>query len=307
MNHNQVTGRWYLGLLLALFTSYMWGVLPIILKGLLGYLDPYTLTWFRFTIAALLLLPWVVYRYGWQIFRLSRLGWVLVTLCVLGATSNYVMYLMGLKYISPGSAQVVIQLAPMFMLLGGLVIFKESFALLQWIGFGILVLGIGLFFNPRLSGLVSDYSAYDLGIFWVASSALAAAVYVLAQKKLLHQLAPESIMFYIYLFGGFLLLFSSSPSQGWALTPVQIGLVFLSAMITLVSYVSFATSMKHIEVSRVSMVLALNPLFTVGNMALAAFIFPGFVEPESFNTLSWIGAILVVVGSALGSFKPNQA
>lgn len=296
-----------MGLFLALFTSYMWGILPVILKGLLGSLDPYTLTWSRFMIAALLLLPWIVYRYGWQVFRLSRLGLGLVVLCILGATSNYVMYLMGLKYISPGSAQVVIQLAPMFMLLGGLIIFKESFALLQWVGFCILVLGIALFFNPRFSDLVSDVGAYDLGIFWVAFSALAAAVYALAQKRLLRLLSPEGIMFYIYLFGGFLLLFSATPSQGLALTPIQMGLVFLSAVITLVSYVSFATSMKHIEVSRVSMVLALNPLFTVGNMALATFVFPGFVEPESLNMLSWIGAILVVVGSALGSLKPNGA
>ena len=307
MNKDQVARRWYLGFGLALFTAYMWGVLPVILKGLLGSLDAYTLTWFRFTIATCLLMPVIVHRYGWQIFRLSKLGWGLVVICVLGATSNYVMYLTGLKHITPGSAQVVIQLAPMFMLLGGLVIFKESFGLRQWFGLGVLVMGIALFFNPRFGDLVVDYSAYDLGVFWVAFSALSAATYALAQKRLLRLLSPEGIMFYIYFCGSILLLSSAQPSQGWALTPIQIGLVFLSAVITLVSYVSFATSMKHIEVSRVSMVLALNPLFTVGNMALVTFVVPGFVEPESLNTLSWIGAVLVVVGSILGTLKPARA
>jgi drug/metabolite transporter (DMT)-like permease len=187
VNKDQVAGRWYLGFGLALFTAYMWGVLPVILKGLLGSLDAYTLTWFRFTIATCLLMPVIVHRYGWQIFRLSKLGWGLVVICVLGATSNYVMYLTGLKHITPGSAQVVIQLAPMFMLLGGLVIFKESFGLRQWFGLGVLVMGIALFFNPRFGDLVVDYSAYDLGVFWVAFSALSAATYALVLYLFLWQ------------------------------------------------------------------------------------------------------------------------
>ena len=113
-------------------------------------------------------------------------------------------------------------------------------------------------------------------------------------------------MFFIYFSGSFLLFSSSVPSQVLILTPVQMGLVFLSAVITLISYVSFATAMKHIEVSRVSMVLALNPLFTVGNMALAMWLFPGYVEPESLNAMSWVGAILVVAGSILGTLKPAE-
>jgi drug/metabolite transporter (DMT)-like permease len=304
VNKGLVTGRWVLGFGLAWFTAYMWGVLPVLLKGLLGPLDPYTLTWVRFTIAAGLLMPLVVYRYGWRLFRLSGLGWGLIALCILGATSNYVMYLMGLRYISPGSAQVVIQLAPMFMLLGGLLIFKERFALRQWFGLGILVVGAGLFCNPRFGEL--DYHQYDLGVFWVAVAALMAAVYALAQKRLLRLMSPEAIMFFIYFSGSFLLFSSSVPSQVLILTPVQMGLVFLSAVITLISYVSFATAMKHIEVSRVSMVLALNPLFTVGNMALAMWLFPGYVEPESLNAMSWVGAILVVAGSILGTLKPAE-
>lgn len=306
MNENQVTGRRVLGFFLALFTSYMWGVLPVILKGLLGSLDAYSLMWSRFMVAGCLLLPWIGYRYGWQFFRLSRLAWGLIVICVLGATLNNTLYLFGLEYISPGSAQVVIQLAPMFMLLGGLVIFKETFGTYQWVGFGVLVVGIVLFFNPRYSDFVADHAAYDLGVFWVALSALMAAGYALAQKRLLRLLSPEGIMFYIYLLGSVILFPFAAPETVWALSFIDLGLVILSALIMLVSYVCFAISMKHIEVSRVSMVLALNPLFTVGNMVLATFIFPGFVEPEALNLLSWIGAVLVVVGSSLGGMKPTR-
>ena len=52
--------RWKLGLLLALSTATMWGVLPIALKGVLETLDPLTTTFFRFSLAAVLITPYLV-------------------------------------------------------------------------------------------------------------------------------------------------------------------------------------------------------------------------------------------------------
>ena len=51
MNIHQTTGRWLLGLSLALITAFFWGLLPILLKGLLANTDPYTITWYRFLVA----------------------------------------------------------------------------------------------------------------------------------------------------------------------------------------------------------------------------------------------------------------
>ena len=48
---HQASGRWKLGLLLALVTAACWATLPVALKITLGALDPYTLTWFRFVLA----------------------------------------------------------------------------------------------------------------------------------------------------------------------------------------------------------------------------------------------------------------
>jgi hypothetical protein len=41
------SGRWVFGLLLALLTALLWGILPIKLKQVLQVMDPITVTWYR--------------------------------------------------------------------------------------------------------------------------------------------------------------------------------------------------------------------------------------------------------------------
>ena len=45
------TGRWKLGLALALVTAVCWGLLPIALRIVLDGMDAWTITWYRFAVA----------------------------------------------------------------------------------------------------------------------------------------------------------------------------------------------------------------------------------------------------------------
>ena len=45
-----------------------------------------------------------------------------------GLTGNYVLYLVALSHTTPSVAQIVIQLALVFLLLGGLIVFRERFS-----------------------------------------------------------------------------------------------------------------------------------------------------------------------------------
>ncbi len=57
-----LAGAGELGLLLALSTATMWGVLPIALNGVMETLDPLTTTFFRLSLAAILMTPYLVVR-----------------------------------------------------------------------------------------------------------------------------------------------------------------------------------------------------------------------------------------------------
>ena len=74
-------------------------------------------------------------------------------------------------------------------------------------------------------------------------------------------------------------------------------LLACSVVFTLVSYISFAESLKRMEASRMGALVALTPLITIGMMGLLALHDPTLVPMDPLNELASAGAILVVVGS----------
>ena len=288
----------WLGLGLAALTLLLWGALPIILKLLLLSLDPFTVTWYRFLLAGALLVPVVSYRYGLASpFRLRGAALALAIACVLGLCGNYLTYLMGLQRISPGSAQIVMQISPMFVLLGGLILFKESFGRLQWLGVGVLVVGMILFFNQRFTELLSVIDNYGQGVWLIFASAILWGTFMLAQKTLLRHLPSASIMALVYWSGVLLFLPLASPGRAVELSTIPLLLLACSVVFTLVSYISFAESLKRMEASRMGALVALTPLITIGMMGLLALHDPTLVPMDPLNELASAGAILVVVGS----------
>lgn len=59
---HQVSGRSRLGLALSLLTVLLWGFLAIALKIVLQEIDPFTVTWSRFTVAGVLLGAYLAIR-----------------------------------------------------------------------------------------------------------------------------------------------------------------------------------------------------------------------------------------------------
>jgi len=150
---HQASGRWKLGLLLALVTAACWATLPVALKMSLSVLDPMTLTWFRFAFAAVFMGLWLLGKRRMAVFgALQPKQWRWLLLATVLLIGNYIGYLLGVKYTSPGNAQLLIQLAPLLMALGGVFIFRERFVWGQWLGLLIIVLGLGLFFRDQFPG-----------------------------------------------------------------------------------------------------------------------------------------------------------
>lgn len=299
-----VSGRWRVGFFLALVAALLWGVLPIAMKGLLGRLDAYTITSARFLIAGGVLAAFVVGRKRMPSvsdLRGSVLWLLVITIVMLGG--NYVLYVIGLEYLSPSTATVVIQLAPIFMLLGSIVIFKESFCLRQWAGFVVLIFGMGLFFNDRLGELLSSLGDYTVGVLLLVASAVFWAVYSMAQKQLLKTLRPEVTLLIIFFACGLLLLPFASVSDVMGLNGSKLLLLLFCAFNTIIAYESLVEALNHWEASRISMVLATTPIITIMSMKFCAFVFPDFVAAEELSVASIVGAMLVVVGSGFCAFS----
>jgi drug/metabolite transporter (DMT)-like permease len=296
---HQSSGRWRLGLSLALTTVCLWGVLPIALKVVLQAIDVYTVTWFRFLVSFWLLAGYLAAKGQLPGARakLGRTRLDLLAIATLFLAANYLFYLKGLQETSPTTAQVIIQLAPVMMGMGGLVIFKERYQRQQWLALAVLLLGMLLFFNEQLRFLAIAPAQYLWGSGYIVLGAAVWAVYALAQKQLLRQVPSTVIMLVIY--GGSALLFApfASPDQLLTLTPLQWGMLAFSAANTFVAYGAFAEALDHWEASRVSAVLSTTPIVTLTSVFCVGSWFPGLMQPEPITLLAAIGAILVVLGS----------
>lgn len=293
---NSVSGRWKLGLLLALGTATMWGTLPVALHQVAPTIGPATSTFFRFFISALLLTPYLIAR--GQINNLHKLKSPKLTLYIILAglllTGNYGFYILGLERTSAEATQVLIQLAPMLLLLAGLGLFKENFSLSQWLGFFGFALGLLLFFERQISQLLIDFGDYGLGLIFIILSATFWTGYAIIQKLLLNDFQSAQTMVIFYWIGSLIFLPLSDFSTMGQLNSLQWLALLFCGLNTLIAYGCFAEAMAHLEASRVSAIIAITPLFTI---AIAQLIPIANMPVEPLTWLSIIGALLVVVGS----------
>ncbi|HEY9667715.1 MAG TPA: DMT family transporter [Coleofasciculaceae cyanobacterium] len=298
MELHQTSGRWKFGLALSLVTVVLWGILPIALAVVLQELDVYTVTWFRFLMAFGLLAAYLAARKqlpSWQKLRSASFGLLAIATIFLGL--NYLFFLQGLVQTSPTTAEVIIQLAPVLMGLGGITVFKERYILPQWIGLGVLTLGMMLFFHAQLKTVLTAQSTYVFGNIILVVASIVWGIYALAQKQLLLKLPSASIMLVIY--GGCAILFIplSKPLAVLTLSPLHFGMLLFCGLNTLVAYGAFAEALEHWEASRVSAVLALAPLVTLLAVWVVSLVTPNLITPEHLTVVGVLGAILVVAGS----------
>ncbi|AIN57229.1 DMT family transporter [Pseudomonas soli] len=300
------SGRWVQGLLLALLTAFLWGILPIKLKQVLQVMDPVTVTWYRLSVSGGLLFAWLAANRRLPSFSgLGVKGKGLVAVAVAGLVGNYVLYLVGLNLLSPGTAQLVVQLGPVLLLVASVFVFKERFSLGQGLGLLVLLLGFALFFNQRLEELLTSLGTYTTGVLTIILATSIWVFYALSQKQLLTVWNSQQVMMVIYVCCALLLTPWVHPLEALQLSPLQGWLLLACCLNTLVAYGAFAEALAHWEASRVSATLALTPLVTFVAVALAAWLWPDYVHAEQINGLGYVGAVTVVLGSALVALGPS--
>ncbi len=298
MERHHPSGRTALGFSLALATMLLWGILPLGLKIALRGADAYTITWFRFAAAAAVLGS--ALAVGRRLPPLGRLGWQawgLLAVATFFLAANYVCYLVGLDYTTPENAQVLIQLAPLLLALGGIWIFDERFTRPQWFGFIVLIAGLAVFFADQLRALAAEPAAYYAGSTIITAAAATWAVYGLAQKQLLRWLPSQGIMLVIYCGCALALGPLARPAQLAAMGPVETVMLLFCAANTVAAYGTFSEALCHWQASRVGAVLALTPLVTLAAASTGHALFPGWVAAPRTASMGVLGASLVVVGS----------
>lgn len=303
----RTTGNWRLGLLYSSVTAVAWGFLPIALKEMLLWMDAYTIVWYRFLVATLIAGAWLTWNGSLpRLLQLDAKSWLILFLAIAGLIGNYVFYTLGLKYVSPGTTQMLIQTAPIFLLLGGVFVFGETFAGRQWLGLLLLVGGLVLFFHRQLGVIASLEGDLPVGVALITLASIVWTVYALAQKFLQRHITAQGILLVIYFVSTIVLMPTANPASISGLSLWPFAILAFCCLNTLVAYGSFAEAMRHWEASRISAVIALSPLLTILFAQVLDALPTGYESEESIDLLRLLGAMVVLAGSiscALGGSK----
>ena len=170
-----------LGFCLSLMTAATWGILPIALKELLVGMDAATIVWYRFLLAALFVLGWLYFR--GQLPNpagVSKLTRGIIIIAAAGLCANYVLFSYSLNYVNAETSEAVIQLTTLFLILGGVVFYKEQFTTIQKVGTLLILIGLILFFHDRFTDFQNLGNRQTIGVSIVFFSAIAWTIYALS-------------------------------------------------------------------------------------------------------------------------------
>jgi drug/metabolite transporter (DMT)-like permease len=193
------------------------------------------------------------------------------------------------------------------LMLGSLVVFNERFGALQWAGFAVLLAGIVAFCAERLRVSGAALPRFGLGVAIMFAAAVMWAVYGLAQKSLLRYSSSQLILTGIYLAGVLLMWPAAAPGSVRALDALQLVLLLFLALNTLVAYGAFAAALEHWESSKVSAVLALQPLTTLFGAHLLGRAWPAHFPAQPLTAIAVGASLVVVAGSMSCALGGNRA
>jgi drug/metabolite transporter (DMT)-like permease len=286
------------GALYAMITASLWGFMAIILKVITYELSPVTVVWFRFAIAFLVLAAWTLIfrRKDFSIFKHPPF---LLFLAALFLAMNYTGFISGIKYVSPSTSQVFIQVAPVSFALSGIIIFREQVKWKHIAGFILVLSGIGLFYSEQLRDIVANGEHFTRGMMLVLGGGLSWAAFATTQKSLLKKIGPNQLNLFIFGANALSLAPLVKFSQLGGMPAVNWYILVYLGLNTVLAYGSLAMAIKLTEATRVSVIITLNPIITFITMAILSHMQVSWIEPESFSLFSILGALCVLGGAIM--------
>lgn len=290
-----------LGFFLALTAAIMWAALPIALQPVLTVLDAQTIVWFRFVTALSGL--FLILLFAKKLPKLTACGkreWGLIGLGAVGLAGNFFLFNYSLNYIPATASQVLSPLSSFSMLLSGIVIFKERLGIHHKIGIFLLISGLLMFFNDKFADF-GAMNSFAVGIIIGISASLIWVLYGLAQKFLSATFSAQQSLLMIYLGCTVVMTPFASPAQTAELSDVALYCLIFCCLNTLIAYGCYGEALSRWEVSKVSMLMPQIPILTLIFSEIAHLLAPQHFPHTELNVLSYIGAVIVVLGALCGA------
>jgi drug/metabolite transporter (DMT)-like permease len=245
-----------IGIVLVAGSAAAFGTLAIF--GRYAYaegMDTLTILCLRFSLAAILMLAWLVARreqlpHGSVLLKLIGMG-------AIGYVGQTFAYLTALKYASAGLVALLLYLYPIFVALLAALVLREPITRLKGLALGLALLGTVLTVGPA--------GGQMMGILLAVAGAVIYSIYIIVGTGVMKQASAIQSSAVIFAAAGMsagVLMLANGPQlpttgQGWA---AILGIVVIA---TLIPVTAFLAGLERIGPTNAAMLSTLEPVVTV--------------------------------------------
>jgi len=273
----------------AIIVATIWASSFVFVKMGLIYMGPLTMAGLRYSLAALVLLPWLL-RHRAEVVRLPRSIWFRLALMGLCAytIANGAFY-WGLRYLPATTVSFLMSFNPLLVLGAALFWVKEYPSRRQVVGLIVALAGSVIFFA---SGVKPD-ATLPLTIVLVglvAFSTFGVLGREVARERRVSTLLLTALPLGI---GGACLLLIGVPLEGlphMTVTAWGLGL-WLAVFNTAIAYVLYNHALRVLTALEMNVMLNITPLVTA--------IWAWFLLGEQLTRIEWVGMVVAVIGIGL--------
>ena len=266
----------------------LWGIVPVLVKVLLSFFEPFSIAFIRLSQGWVLVLAVFLVR-GQRVRDIQWNRWHL--LGGIGLSLNFLLYALSLSYTTVSTGVLIVQFQYVTLAVLAVVVLRERLGVRKLAGMAIVLIGIGLVVSVRVE--VSDLLAprYALGNILMVFSGLGFGIYGLANKALAANTDTPTILLpmltiAVAITGGLAATqfeARAEPTLASLVAAAALGLIGTGG-----SFILISEGMKRLSAALVGTITALTP---IGQIMLAHLVLN---EP-----LTWIlamGGGLILVG-----------
>lgn len=250
-------------ILALIIANFIWGAAAPIYKYVMaeGTLDPMTLAFSRFSLATLILLPFVIKQ-----LKIQKKDFVYVFFIGLTLSIHIGLLNIALVYTSSINAPIIGTAAPLFLIPLSFFLLKEPFKIRKVVGciigfIGVLVILLLPLIAKGLDGTIG-------GNLLLIASTFGAVAHTILTKEVIGRYKPIVLVWWTFFlstifFTPFMLL-SHPPVLEKGFLAIDIfGIVYAGVFASVVCYLLYYYAVKNLEVSDVAMFAYLDPVVTV--------------------------------------------
>ncbi|WP_234987570.1 DMT family transporter [Megasphaera vaginalis (ex Bordigoni et al. 2020)] len=279
------------GILCIVLTAIAFGTMEIALKIAGTAFTPFQLTFLRFLVGGLLLLPLAVRDVRQRGIRLNKGDWMyLAVLGLVNVCFSMILFQIGVNMANAGLAAIVFSSNPVFVMIFSYFIIHEAFTRRKAITLVLSLAGLIIVADP-----VAIVRSGNFGLCVSAAAAVVFALYTTLGKLRIEKLGGNVENAFSFLIGcAFLLVFlhiHGDPVFGGINSQTIWSLLYCSLVVTGFGYLCFMKAIELTGPSNASFAFFLKPVI--------ALVLSAVILSEPITCGAVIGLLLILIGCTM--------